>query len=258
MQLACCQFDIAWEDKPANFRKVTELVRGARLEPGALLLLPEMFGTGFSMNTAVTAEAAEGPTWRFLADLAREHRTYVLAGVALSRGDTRPRNEALVFGPDGRYYASYAKVHLFKHGTEDQHYAAGDAVLRFNWGPKGGCAVAPRICYDLRFPELFRRDAAEGAELLTVIANWPVTRQAHWVTLLRARAIENQSYVGGCNRVGRDGNGLEYAGGSQIIDFGGHVLADAGAEETVISATVDPAALREYRTKLPFLADMRR
>jgi predicted amidohydrolase len=258
MQLACCQFDIAWEDKPANFRKVAEMVRAARLEPGALLLLPEMFATGFSMNTAVTAEPAGGPTSTFLAELARDHRVHVLGGVAIRGADGKARNEALVFGPDGRFIASYAKVHLFTYGTEDKHYAPGDGLLRFNWGPQAGCAVAPRICYDLRFPELFRRDAGEGAELLTVIANWPVTRQAHWVTLLRARAIENQAYVAGCNRIGRDGNGLEYAGGSQIIDFGGHVLADAGAEEAVISAAVDPAALREYRARLPFLADMRR
>ena len=117
--------------------------------------------------------------------------------------------------------------------------------------------MSPAVCYDLRFPELFRRAAGEGAALLPVIANWPVTREAHWTTLLRARAIENQAYVAGCNRVGRDGNALEYSGRSQIIDFKGEVLADAGGEETVITATVEPAALRDYRKSLPFLADMR-
>src|SRR3954468_2019176 len=137
MQLACCQFDITWEDKPANFRKVAGLVRGARLEAGALLLLPEMFATGFSMNTEVTAEPSQGPTTRFLAELAREHRIYVLGGVALRlASEVRPRNNAMAFGPDGGFYASYAKVRLFQHGTEDQHYDPGDGVLRFNWGPK--------------------------------------------------------------------------------------------------------------------------
>jgi predicted amidohydrolase len=217
-----------------------------------------MFATGFSMNTAVTAEPEEGPTSRFLSELAREHRLYVLGGVAVQAGHSRPHNRALVFDPDGKCGASYAKVRLFKHGTEHEHYAAGERLLSFDWGTTDRCVVAPRVCYDLRFPELFRAMAGvTAADVQTVIANWPVTRQAHWVTLLRARAIENQAYVAGCNRVGRDGNGLEYAGGSQIIDFGGHVLADAGAEETVISAGVDLAALREYRAKLPFLADMR-
>ena len=256
MRVACCQFDIAWEDKPANYRKVAALVRAAGLEAGALLLLPEMFATGFSMNTDVTGELPDGPTSRLLAELAREHRVYVLGGLALRAGGAWPRNEALVFDPDGRRVASYAKERLFAHGKEHKHYLPGEEAARFDWAPDGG-HVAPRICYDLRFPELFRRSAADGAELLPVIANWPVAREAHWVTLLRARAIENQAYVAGCNRVGRDGNGLEHSGRSQVIDFGGKVLADAEGREAVISAPVDLAALRAYRKALPFLADMR-
>ena len=258
MQIACCQYDIAWEDKPANYRKVATLVRDARLEPAALLLLPEMFATGFSMNTAVTAEPPDGPSAQFLSELARDYRVYVMGGAAVAPSERRPYNQALVFDPAGRSVASYDKVRLFKHGTEHEHYQPGARLLTFNWGPKDGCTVAPRICYDLRFPELFRPAALDdGAQVLTVIANWPVTRQAHWLTLLRARAIENQAYFAGCNRVGSDGNGLQYAGGSQIIDFGGNVLADAEAEEKVISATIDLSDLKEYRNKLPFLADGR-
>jgi predicted amidohydrolase len=117
--------------------------------------------------------------------------------------------------------------------------------------------VSPAVCYDLRFPELFRRAAGGGAELLAVIANWPVAREGHWATLLAARAIENQAYVAGCNRVGADGNGLVHSGRSRIVDPRGEVLADAGGEETIIRAKVDVDALREYRRKLPFLADMR-
>jgi predicted amidohydrolase len=255
MQLACCQFDIAWEDKPANYRRVTDLVRSAKLTPGALLLLPEMFATGFSMNTAATVEPLDGPTAKFLASLARENRIHVLGGAVITDTETgRPRNEALAFDPAGRLAAHYAKVYPFSVSREHEHHAAGESVAFFEWS---GLRASPAVCYDLRFPELFRRAAGGGAELLPVIANWPLTRQAHWVTLLRARAVENQAYVAGCNRVGRDGVGLEYAGGSQVIDYGGNVLADAGAGETVISATVDPHALRAYRRKLPFLADMR-
>jgi predicted amidohydrolase len=150
----------------------------------------------------------------------------------------------------------YAKVYPFSPGTENQHYAAGAEPVDFEWS---GCRVAPTVCYDLRFPELFRRAmarAGRAVELITVIANWPVARIEHWTTLLRARAIENQSFVAGCNRVGKD-PALLYNGHSQIIDPAGKVLADAGDRETVIRAELDLANLREYRRKLPFLSDMR-
>lgn len=256
MRIACCQFDIAWEDKPANYRRVAALARDARLEPGALLLLPEMFATGFSMNVATTAETRDGPTARFLSELAKERQVYVVGGAVITDAATgRPRNEALAFDSAGRLAAHYAKVYPFSPSREHEFHAAGERVVPFDWS---GCRVSPAVCYDLRFPELFRRSAGEGAELLPVIANWPVAREAHWTALLRARAIENQAYVAGCNRVGRDGNGLEYSGRSQVIDFRGEVLADAGGEEAVISAPVDLGALRDYRRSLPFLADMRR
>jgi omega-amidase len=255
MQVACCQFDIAWEDKPANYRRVADMVRAAGLEPGTLLLLPEMFATGFSMNTARTAEPLEGPTGKFLAELALEHRLQVVGGAVITDAASgRPRNEALAFDPRGRLLARYAKVYPFTLSSEHEHHAAGERGAAFDWA---GCRVSPAVCYDLRFPELFRRFAGDGAELLAVIANWPVAREAHWTTLLRARAIENQACVAGVNRVGTDGTGLAHSGRSQIIDHRGEVVADAGGEETIIRANVDPDALREYRRKLPFLADMR-
>ena len=255
MRIACCQFDIAWENKPANYKRVSSLVREARQEAGTLLLLPEMFATGFSMNTADTAEPLDGPTARFLSQLARENNVHVVGGaVVVDAASGRPRNEALAFDPGGRLVAHYAKVYPFCLSREGEHHAAGERVTPFEWQ---GARVSAAVCYDLRFPELFRRSAREGAEVLPVIANWPRTRQVHWETLLRARGIENQAYVGGCNRVGTDGNKLEYEGGSRIIDFNGDVLADAGGEETVISASVDLMALRDYRRRLPFLADMR-
>jgi predicted amidohydrolase len=256
MHLACCQFDIAWEDKPANYRRVAALVREAKLPPDTLLLLPEMFATGFTMNVAATAEPLEGPTARFLSDLAKEHNLFVVGGAVVTDAATgKPRNEALTFDPRGQLSAHYAKVYPFSLSREHEHHAAGERVVPFDWA---GGRVSPAVCYDLRFPELFRRSAGEGAEVLPVIANWPVTREAHWTTLLRARAIENQAYAAGCNRTGKDGNALVYSGRSQIIDFRGDVLADAGGEETVISAPVDLPALRDYRRSLPFLADMRR
>jgi predicted amidohydrolase len=252
MRVACCQFDIAWEDKPANYARVEQLVRAANLGRATLLLLPEMFATGFSMSADAIAETPDGPTARFVADLARGHGLYVLAGMVLAAGG-QPRNEALLFDPAGALRCRYAKVHRFSFAGEHRHYAAGTAPVKCEIE---GCTVQPTVCYDLRFPELFRTPATRGAELICVVANWPAARDAHWMALLKARAIENQAYVAAVNRIGRDPN-VEYSGRSQIISPTGELLADAMHEETVIAAEADLAFLREYRTKFPALNDLR-
>jgi predicted amidohydrolase len=255
MRVACCQLDIAWEDKPANYRRVERLVSEADLAPGTLLLLPEMFATGFTMNSAAVAEAVDGPTACFVADLARQRRLCVAAGVVIrDPAHARPRNECLVFGADGRPMARYAKTHLFSFAGETEHYMPGADAVLFDWQ---AARVAPAICYDLRFPEQFRAVIAEGAELLTLIACWPAPRQSHWLTLLAARAIENQCFVAAANRCGRDPSGLEYAGRSQILDPRGTVLADAGNQESVIQAEIDLEAQRVYRREFPALNDLR-
>ena len=226
MRLACCQLDIAWEDKPANYRRVESLLSAAALSPGTLLLLPEMFATGFTMNAEAVAEPIDGPTASFLSDLALRNKIFVQAGVVIHGPcDSRPRNEALVFDPDGRRLASYAKMHLFSFAGEPMHYTAGESPSVFGWQE---AVVAPAICYDLRFPELFRQAVKEQAQILAIIACWPAPREEHWLSLLRARAIENQCMVVAVNRCGRDPSGLAYGGRSQIIDPRGVVLADGG------------------------------
>jgi len=253
MRLACCQLDIAWEDKAANYRRVESLLAAAQLAPGTLVLLPEMFATGFTMNAEAAAESIAGPTAEFLADLARRNRLWVQAGVVLREEDVpRPRNEALVFSHEGRLAARYAKMHLFSFAGEPEHYAPGESPVLFSWS---GGSVAPAICYDLRFPEFFRGAAAGGAEILTVIACWPAAREEHWLTLARARAIENQCYVGAVNRCGAEPSGTAYSGRSQIIDPRGAILADAGSEEGVIQAEIDLDELRRYRQEFPALRD---
>lgn len=254
MRVACCQFDIAWEDKPANYGRVHVLVRAAGLEAGTLLLLPEMFATGFSMNADRIAEPPDGPTADFVGSLARQHAIHVLAGIVIRPDDgTRPGNEALLFGPDGRLACRYAKVHRFAFAGEDGHYGAGDRPVACD---VAGWRVQPAVCYDLRFPELFRGPETRGAELICVIANWPAARESHWLALLRARAIENQAYVAAVNRCGRDPN-VAYSGRSQIIDPRGEVLADGGSDQGVIRAELDLGALRDYRRKFPALSDIR-
>jgi omega-amidase len=253
MHLACCQLDITWEDKTANYRRAEELIAAANLPPGSLLLLPEMFATGFTMNAEAVAEPVDGPTARFLADLARRHDIFVQAGVVVRGVTPRPRNESLAFTPEGSLLARYAKMHLFSFAGEPEHYSPGDSLAVFAWQDS---VVAPAICYDLRFPELFRRAVRSRAEILTVIACWPAAREEHWLALLRARAIENQCYVAGVNRCGRDPSGMTYSGRSQIIDPRGVILADASSGEGVIHARPDLEGLRRYRREFPALADI--
>ena len=274
MRLACCQLDIVWEDKPANYRRVEALIGAAALPPDTLLLLPEMFATGFTMNSAAVAEPIDGPTASFLSDLARKHKIFVQAGMVVrATGDAQPRNEALVFDPEGRLLARYAKMHLFSFAGESMHYTAGESPVVFDWQE---AVVAPAICYDLRFPELFRRavkdcpnfclsknetvsftEHKDRACVLSIIACWPAPREEHWLALLRARAIENQCFVAAVNRCGRDPLGLAYGGRSQIIDPRGVVLADGGVHEGVVQAEIDLEAQTRYRREFPALDDMR-
>jgi omega-amidase len=253
MKVYCCQLDPAWEDAPANHRKTRALLDAAAPPAGSLVLLPEMFATGFSMNVAAISDTPEGRTRAFMAGLAGAHNLYLLGGLVSTAPDGRGHNEAVMFDPAGRQIGCYRKIHPFTFGGESEHYAAGDAPVMIDCG---GVAVAPVICYDLRFPELFRATVRRGAQLFAVIANWPQPRVDHWIALLQARAIENQAYVAGVNRCGADPH-LAYPGRSLIIDPRGNVLADAGAAETVIHAALDLPALEQYRREFPALADMR-
>jgi predicted amidohydrolase len=212
-----------------------------------------MFASGFSMNVLRIAEDESRPTEQFLRGMSRELGVYLVGGLATRGADGRGRNDAVVTSPAGETIARYCKLHPFSPGKEKQHYSAGDRIVTFDWND---VTVAPLICYDLRFPEAFRRATRRGARVLVVIANWPSPRVEHWVTLLRARAIENQAYVLGVNRCGSDPY-LPYPGRSLIVDYRGNVLADAGDREGVIAADIDPAAQAAYRKELPFLDDMR-
>jgi omega-amidase len=247
------QFNIVWEDKPANFATVRHLLADARPEPGSLIVLPEMFATGFSMNASANAEGPDGETFQFLAETAREYRCFVLGGVPTRNVPLSFHNESLLFDANGALIARYAKMYPFTLGGEKDNYTAGDSPIIV--GVAGFC-LAPFICYDLRFPEAFRLAAAQGAEVYTVIASWPEMRIGHWVTLLQARAIENQAYVIGVNRCGTDPF-FRHTGRSLIIGPDGAILADAGESEGVISATFDRGTVEAYRRKLPFLNDMR-
>ncbi len=253
MQVVAVQSDIVWEDKSANFASVRKLVASAAIEPGALVVLPEMFATGFSMNATEIAEPEDGPTHAFLAELAMDLRAAVVGGVVTRCPDGRGLNQAVAYDPAGKLLARYTKIHPFSYAGETKHYASGNKIIAFDWG---GFRVTPFVCYDLRFPEVFRHATRSGAELLVVIASWPETRDAHWRALLPARAIENQCYLVGVNRVGTDPH-ASYAGHSAILDPKGRSLATDASLAEVLSANIEREPLLAYRERFPALGDMR-
>jgi predicted amidohydrolase len=253
MDVLAIQIDIAWEDPPKNFARVEAMLEEAAVPKNAIVVLPEMFATGFSMNVDAIAEKDEGPTAQFLAQTAVRYEACVVGGVVTRAADGRGRNEAFVFGPDGARMTRYQKIHPFSFANEDDHFEAGTDVVTFTWQ---GFTVAPFICYDLRFPEAFRRAVRVGADLFLVIANWPASRSVHWDTLLRARAIENQAYVVGVNRCGADPK-LAYAGGSRIVDPRGETLVEANGTPTLLRATLNLDELQAYRAEFPALNDMK-
>lgn len=253
MTVHCCQFDISWENRPENFRRARALLDRCRVLPGSLVVLSEMFATGFSMNTRKIAEPKEGQTTNFLREMATNKQAYLVGGLVRRASGNKCLNEAVCIAPSGRTLVRYAKLQPFTPGGESKHYCAGKAVALFRWDK---LKVAVFVCYDLRFPELFRIGVQRGADLFVVIANWPSPRHAHWGALLRARAIENQAYVVGVNRCGRDPN-FDYAGESIVIDPLGHVIGRGGRRESVISAELDPSTPRRWRREFPVLADIR-
>jgi omega-amidase len=252
MKVYCCQLNIAWENKPENFKKVRSMLESAPPEKGSLLVLPEMFSTGFSMNVAGISEQTAPGAEEFLSDLALGYGIFVVGGIVSRGADRRGLNEAVVISPEGQEVTRYAKIHPFTLGGELDNYSRGKTIESFDWN---GIKVVPFICYDLRFPEVFRAAVHEGAEMFVVIANWPNKREQHWVTLLQARAIENLAYVVGVNRAGRDPQ-LIYPGRSMVIDPHGNTLVDAGLPEGMVSAEIEPSVVRSWRRDFPALKDI--
>ena len=252
MKIYCCQPDIVWENKEANFKRVRALLGKRKLSPRSLIVLPEMFATGFTMNADAVAEGKNGPTDCFLREVAREKGAFIIGGlVRASRGQMV--NEAVCIAPSGKRVARYDKLHLFSPGNESRHYVPGAGLTVFRWGE---FKVGLFICYDLRFPEIFRMSVRRGADVLVVIASWPGKRHSHWTALLRARAIENQAYVIGVNRCGNDPQ-ANYQGGSVVIDPWGETVSEAGAGEELLTADLDLTTIKRVRSGFPVLRDAR-
>ena len=256
------QLDIAWEDRPANRRRaramIDRLVQKGVLHAGDLVVLPEMFDTGFSFDLAKTADTDQG-TFRFLIEEAQRRKVTLVGSRTVLGPEGKGRNRCTVASPDGSIICEYDKVHPFSIGKESEHFVGGERVALFDWqaaDPAETLRVCPTICYDLRFPELFRAGLLGGAELFTVIANWPSSRVAHRRALSIARAIENQAIVLCVNRAGNDPH-LKYGGESFAVGPKGDIIAEMGSEEGVLSVDLDLTALRQWRADFPAWRDIK-
>ena len=245
--------DQAWEDKPTNYAKASAMLEEKAPEPGNLIVLPEMFPTGYSNNLAITSKDEPSLTDNFLSELAQTHGCWVISGSVRGETTETGANVAVTFTPQGKRVSSFTKLHPVGYYGEDKHYAPGDTIQSI---PINKFTVSPFICYDLRFPEVFRIAAFQGATLIVVIANWPAPRIDHWEILLRARAIENQAFVVGVNRCGADPQ-LEYPGRSLILDPQGRSIAEANDGECIISGELDIDVLNDWREHFPALDDSR-
>ncbi|MBC8161331.1 MAG: carbon-nitrogen family hydrolase [Roseiflexaceae bacterium] len=245
--------DIELGQPAANLAQVCELAAQAAAAGAQLLVLPELWSTGYDLERAhELATPLDGGVFAELAALAQQH-TMAICGSALSTTAGRPANTAVLYGPDGTALGSYSKTHLFGLMHEDQWLAPGQHmnVLPTPWGP-----TALAICYDLRFPELLRAYAVAGAQLIIMPSEWPHPRLEHWRTLVRARAIENQCFVVACNRVGSD-RASRFCGHSLVIDPWGEVLVEGDESATLLFARLDLDLVAEVRSRMSVLRDRR-
>ncbi len=250
LTVALGEYDTGWHEPEASLARADRLISTAASHGAGLVVLPEMCTTGFTMDPA-QAEPADGPSVRALGRMAAESRVHVVAGLAVREcvaGADRVVNVALHIGPDGKVRATYRKQRLFAYAGEGAVYTAGSVpeVIHVE-----GVRFALFVCYDLRFPELFRRVARE-VDAMIVVANWPASRRAHWDALLPARAIENQCCVVAVNRRGQ-GGGVAYDGGSVAFDAWGTRLPPGAGDVAIVK--VDPVAVQAVRAEYPFLKD---
>jgi predicted amidohydrolase len=260
MRAHLVQMDIAWENQPANYAKVEALLSAATTQAGDLVVLPEMFDTGFSFNLAVTADR-DGRTLAFLCNLAKTRRLTVHGARTVVGSDGRGLNRVTAVGPNGAVLCEYDKVHPFSLGvpSEAERFAPGAGAVTYPWCDADGqqlTTVCPAICYDLRFPELFRLGMLKGAEVFAIGSNWPSNREFHRRTLSIARAIENQAFMLSVNRCGRD-PALEYPGCSLAVSARGEVLGQLEGGEGVLSVDIDLDDLRRWRGVFKAWRDVR-
>ena len=247
MKIALIQTSLSWENPIENRSHLAQKITGF-MEDVDLIVLPEMFSSGFTMNPKAVAETMQGETIAWLQHLAKAKNCAVTGSLVIKEND-KYYNRLIFIFPDGEI-KKYDKKHLFTLAGEDKIYTAGKDKLIAEYK---GFKICPLICYDLRFP-VFSRNV-EDYDVLIYVANWPKTRVNAWDILLKARAVENMSYVIGVNRIGSDNNNLEYVGHTQAIDFLGNYLLEPQETDGVFIIELDKNKMLETREKLPFLDD---
>ncbi len=249
LRINLLQLDLVWENPEANKKQIQDLL--SELSPGSndLFILPEMFTTGFSMESSRLAENMDGSSLRWLHQLADEHQA-AFCGSLIIEEDGRFFNRLVWVEPGTGAVKTYDKKHLFSLAGEHKHYTAGNQHLILEYRQ---WKISFFICYDLRFPVWSRN--TQGADLMIYVANWPTKRAGAWNRLLPARAIENQCFVAGINRVGTDGIGIDYPGDSAVYNFEGERILHLGASQCYASVILEKGGLEIYRRAYPFLND---
>ena len=248
MKIGLAQIDIAWEDKEKNKLKCIEYIAKAKKQGVDFLVFPEMTLTGFSMNVNKIGEQ-DNETVKWFGGKAKEYGLYIGFGYVQTAGD-KGENRFSIVSLSGEEICNYTKIHPFSFGEESKHYQGGTQI---NLTEIAGFKAAPFVCYDLRFPEVFQVASSE-ASLIVVIANWPKSRKEHWIALLKARAIENQCYIAGINRVGK-GNGVDYSGDSMIIDPLGNIITEAHDVEELLIASLQVEEVIKLRENFKLKED---
>lgn len=251
MKIAMVQFQPEWLATDQNLQKCREYIRKAADNGAQLVVFPELCLTGFSMNTGDYGKMSMDYDSLF-SKMAAEYQLFILAGYPARTETMALRNRASLFSPSGRIQ-SYDKQNLFPLTEEERVFKPGKANTAFTLD---SVSIGVAICFDLRFPELFRKIAAE-VDLFIVLANWPESRRQHWLTLLQARAIENQCFVIGVNRTGTDNNGIIYSGDSSVFNPNGEILQSMDDQTEMDYVTLNPSLTRKVRTQFPFLKQMK-
>jgi omega-amidase len=252
MRACIAQFRSTWEDTRENLRRARVLVEEASRRGADLICFPEQFLTGWTPAAALHAEGPGGPLVQAMREMAADSRIHLL-GAVTEQGSPKPRNTCLAIGPGGEILASYAKMHLFTPGGEEEHFSPGDGIATFS---VGSCRCGIAICYDLRFAPLFRIYALAGVHCMLVPAAWPCRRLPAWEALVAARAVEIQGYVLGVNTTGKTPV-EEYCGGSLASDPHGRIMARAGRGEELLEVEVDPGIVDSLRSRIPVQKDFR-
>jgi len=249
LTITLIQTELFWENKEVNIHHFTKLIEDIK-EQTDVIILPEMFSTGFSMNASALAEKMDGPVVSWMKETAKKKQA-VICGSLIIEEDEKYFNRFVWVGTDG-IVQSYNKRHLFRMANENDFYTNGTKKIIIEYK---GFKIFPAVCYDLRFPVWLRRTKQFDYDMMIVVANWPERRALHWKALLHARAIENQCYVVAVNRVGNDGNGFLYSGESSLINPKGEIVFQQANDSFTKTFTIELAEVNEWRNNFKAIED---